>query len=604
MTTRWNPFVKQLVIVGGLIILAWLLNREQALLPPLVLTCLLAYLLSFPVNALVRHTGWPRTLVVVMVFVLVLLVIITAPVLVVPRLMNLISALGNTLGYLIAELAEATPKPIVISPTMVIDLGPFYAPINRWLTNILQPDLGLVQNLQDLLFPFATGAATVVREAVLSVITLGFMLFLTFYLLKDWPVISRWVVTRLPEPLLPEFRRLWAELAAVWDAFVRGQLTVALIMGLLIWIGMTILGIRNAPALGLLSGLAEFVPGVGPTIAAVIGIVIALLSGSTWIDLPPLGFAALTAGTYVLLSQFDNWYLIPRIVGRRVALHPIVVIVGAFAGAQLAGVLGLLLAAPTIASARVLFGYAFHKLLDEEPFPAPEAPRDQRLLWAELVRDRSPRAVFFDLDGTLVETDDVVVQSLARRLGMLQRIMPAQERMRVARSLLMASEVWINGLVLLLDRLHLDGVLFRFNDVLHRWRGIRKPQDFVPVSGTPEMMCRLADRYRLAIVTSRSRREAEAYLDQFGLTNHIYAVIGRDDVARLKPHPMPVQKAAQKVGVPVSQCVMVGDTGLDVDSAKAAGALAVGVLCGFGERVDLQNADLVLDSTAELEQWL
>ncbi len=604
MTTRWSPFVKQIVVVGGLLAAVWLLSREEVLLAPLILTFLLSFLLSYPVNFIVHHTGWPRTLVAALVYLAFVVIIVIAPVLVMPRLIGLVISLGNALLKVITELTSATPKPIQITPTLTFDLGPYYAPINQWLTSFLAPDISVLQNLQNILFPFATGAAVVVRGAVSSLLGTLFVLFISFFLVKDWPLITRFTIFRLPEPFRPELRCLWRELAAVWDAFVRGQLTVGLVMGIIIGLATSVLGIRNAPALGLLSALAEFVPGVGSTIASVIGTLIAYFTGSTWIKASPLGFAALTAGVYFLATQFENWYILPRIVGRRVSLHPIVIIIGALAGAALGGILGILLAAPTIASSRILFGYAFHKILDEDPFPQPGAGQDPRARWRELATSQGVRGVFFDLDGTLIETDDVLVSRLARRLVFLSRLLPAQEQMRLARRWLMASELFVNGCITLLDRLGLDALLFRLNDTLHRWRGLRPPEAFVAVAGTPEMLRELARRYRLAIVTSRSRREADAFLTQYGLSDLFYALITRDDVTRLKPHPMPVRAAAQKLGLPLAQCVVVGDTGVDIRSARAAGALAVGVLCGFGEEDDLRNADVVLASSAQLAEWL
>jgi HAD superfamily hydrolase (TIGR01549 family) len=604
MTTRWSPFVKQIVVVGGLIAAVWLLSREEMLLAPLILTFLLSFLLSYPVRFICRHTSWPRTLVAALIYLVFLVIIITAPVLVMPRLIGLVISLGNALLKVITELTSATPKPIQITPALTFDLGPYYAPINQWLTSFLAPDVSVLQNLQNILFPFATGAAVVVRGAVSSLLGTFFVLFISFFLVKDWPVISQFTRSRLPEPFRPELRSLWGELAAVWDAFVRGQLTVGLVMGILIWLATSILGIRNAPALGLLSGLAEFVPGVGSTIAGVIGTLIAYFTGSTWIKLPPLGLAAITAAVYFLATQFENWYILPRIVGGRVSLHPIVIIIGALAGAQLGGILGILLAAPIIASIRVLFGYAFHKILDEDPFPQPGAGQDLKARWRELVTRQTVRGVFFDLDGTLIETDDALVGRLARRLAFLSRLLPAQKQMHLARRWLMASELFVNGFVTLLDRLHLDTLLFRLNDSLNRWRGLRQQEAFIAVAGTPEMLRELAGRYRLAIVTSRGRDETAAFLDQYDLAGLFYAVITHDDVARLKPHPMPIRAAAHKLGLPLAQCVMVGDTGVDVRAAKAAGALAVGVLCGFGEKDDLRDADLVIAATGELGKWL
>ncbi len=604
MSTRWNPFVKQIVIVSGLVAITWLLFRVSPLLTPLVLIFLLAYLLSLPVGFLVKHTGWPRTLVVVIVYLLFLVLIITAPVMLVPRLVSLVLGLGNTLLNMINELTSATPKPIQIAPSLTLDLGPYYAPINQWLTGFLEPDVSVLSNLQNMLFPFASGAAVVVRGAVGGVLVLLLVLFISFTLVRDWPMIAHWTLMRMPEPLRPELRRLWRELARVWDAFVRGQLTIGLVMGLIIGTITTLLGIRNGPALGLLSALGEFLPGIGSTIAAVIGTLVAFFTGSAWIQLPPLGFAALIAGTYFLVVQFENFYIVPRIVGQRISLHPIVIVIGALAGAELGGLLGLFLAAPIIASARVLIAYAFSKLLDEDPFPPAPTAQDIQRAWEGAVQRRDVRGVLFDLDGTLIETDDVLVNRLARRLAFLARLLPAQEQMRLARRWLMASEAWINGFVTLLDWLHLDGLLFRLNDTLHRWRGLRRPENFVAVADTPEMLRKLADRYRLAVVTSRSRAEADQFLAQYGLSDIFHAVITRDDVSRLKPHPMPVRAAASRLGLPAARCVMVGDTQVDVRAAKAAGALVVGVLCGFGEEQDFHSADLIIRTTGELGKYL
>jgi HAD superfamily hydrolase (TIGR01549 family) len=291
-------------------------------------------------------------------------------------------------------------------------------------------------------------------------------------------------------------------------------------------------------------------------------------------------------------------------VGSRVRLHPAVVIVGVLAGYQLGGILGVLLAAPTIASARVLLGYAYGKLLDAEPFLEIEAPPEHSQLWKELVQESGVRAVLFDLDGTLIETDDQAVAALASRLRFLGRLASEQQRQHRARRWLMSCEELVNGLMTLFDRLGIDSLPFRLNDAFHRWRGIRRPENFVAVAGSQHMLRTLSERYRLAVVTSRSQREATAFLTQYGLSDLFHAIVTRDNVRRVKPHPMPVRAAAEKLGVTPQQCVMVGDTGVDVRSAKAAGALAVGVLCGFGEMNDFGDADLVIESTAQLGEWL
>jgi HAD superfamily hydrolase (TIGR01549 family) len=604
MSSRWSPFYKQLVVIVSLAACVWVIFRVEALWIPVILMLLLAYLVSLPVNAILHHTGWPRTFVAALVYLFVILLIVLTPALLLPRLVTLVRGFGITLANVIAQLLQAKPEPLFITPSLTLDPGILYAPINQWLTGILDPGAASTLNPQDLLFPFATRAAVFVRSAVSGVVTVFFVLVLSFYLVKDWTTISRFVMSRMPEPMLPELRRLWSELSRVWDAFVRGQIILGLTMGVVVWITMSILGVHNAPALGLLFFLGEFVPGVGPVVAGITGSLIALILGSTWLPLPNLWFAIVVALVYFLLGQIENMYIQPRVVGRRIALHPIVVILGALAGAQLAGILGILLAAPLIASVRVLFGYTYHKLADEAPFPPQEGQIDQRLFWDELLQRRPIGAVLFDLDGTLIETDDQIVDLVARRFRFLERLLPSNRRMDLARRWLMTSEILVNGLITLLDRLGLDGLLFRMDYRFRRWRGIREPENFVAVAGSSEMLHKLARRLPLAIVTSRSREEATAFLSQYQLDCLFAAVVTRDDVKRLKPHPMPVQAAATKLNVPVEACVLVGDTTVDVRAAKAAGALAVGVLCGFGEQLDLQAADLVIESSADLMRWL
>jgi predicted PurR-regulated permease PerM/phosphoglycolate phosphatase-like HAD superfamily hydrolase len=605
MNTRWSPFVKQLVVVAGLLACVWLVFRVRVLLGPLVLALLLAYLASYPVNWAVRRTGWRRTPIVAVVLASTVLIIVAISVLIVPWSVGLLRSFSATLVSVVQELLKATPRPIQITPTLTIDLGTFYSPINGWLHSVIQPNLSTAQNLQRLFFPFASGAAVVVMGAVTSVLWIIFIFVISFYALKDTPRLVRLVTASIPPPWRPEAGKLWRELALIWDSFVRGRLSLSVLVGFLTGLAMSILGMRNAAALGLLAGILEFIPGIGPVIAAIPAVLIALILGSSWLPLPNGWFAILVILTYFLLSQFENNYLLPRVVGSRMALHPAAIIVGAVAGAELAGILGILLAAPVIASLRVLSAYAIRKLFDQDPFPAPKPRPSRAQLWEEQIRDRPARAILFDLDGTLIETDEGLVEQMSRRSRFFRPLLPDEQRAHLARRWLMASEAWINGGITVLDRLHLDGLLFGISDRLRRWQGLRTRAEFVTVDGSLETLWTLWRRgYPLALVTSRDHLDAEAFLAQYQLDSLFRAVISRDHARRLKPHPMPLQLAAKRLGVTPKQCVMVGDTSVDIRSAKAAGALAVGVLCGFGDRNDLAGADLVIDSPTELTNWL
>jgi len=211
-------------------------------------------------------------------------------------------------------------------------------------------------------------------------------------------------------------------------------------------------------------------------------------------------------------------------------------------------------------------------------------------------------AVLFDLDGTLMETDDQAVEKLARRLQRLGWPRPH----RAARRLIMASETPGNMLVTALDVLGLDAPLMSFTNRLRRWRGLRTPIDFRIMAGAEEMLATLNGRYRLAVVTTRGLAEAGAFLDQHGLHSTFEALVTRESTWRLKPHPAPIRHAAQVLRVPVERCAMVGDTTVDVESARRAGAWAVAVLCGFGEREELERAGahVILEHTSHLSSLL
>jgi phosphoglycolate phosphatase len=122
------------------------------------------------------------------------------------------------------------------------------------------------------------------------------------------------------------------------------------------------------------------------------------------------------------------------------------------------------------------------------------------------------------------------------------------------------------------------------------------------MDGTVPFVRELSAQYDLAITTTRNRADTQRFIEQFDLADCFKTVITRQDVKRLKPHPEPVRRAAQELGYSPTQCIVVGDTTVDVQAGKRAGALTVGVLCGFGERPEMARLgpDLLLETTAEL----
>lgn len=206
--------------------------------------------------------------------------------------------------------------------------------------------------------------------------------------------------------------------------------------------------------------------------------------------------------------------------------------------------------------------------------------------------------VLFDLDGTLADTDDAYVASLARRLP----IADAGRRMRAARRLVMAAEAPGNVVFPLLDRIGLDALVFRVAEILRRRLSGAEPSVHAPVPGVPAMLALLKERLPLAVVTNRRSEHAERFLEENRLTGYISLVVGATARTRGKPQPDMLLYAAKALGVPIERCVMVGDTPVDMRAGRSAGAQTIGVLCGFGDEPELRRAgaDLVLRSTAEV----
>jgi phosphoglycolate phosphatase len=170
----------------------------------------------------------------------------------------------------------------------------------------------------------------------------------------------------------------------------------------------------------------------------------------------------------------------------------------------------------------------------------------------------------------------------------------------------MAAESPMNAAITILDILHLDERFFTLTEWFRLIHGQRKPAKYAAVDGAVQLVRELSEEYDLGIITTRNRSDTELFLEFFGLHDCFKTVVTRQDVKRLKPHPEPVRHAAEQLGYSPAQCVMVGDTTVDVQAGKRAGALTVGVLCGFGERPELERLkpDLLLETTSLLKQRL
>jgi predicted PurR-regulated permease PerM len=200
--------------------------------------------------------------------------------------------------------------------------------------------------------------------AASGILTTVLALVLSFYLLLGAETIGRNIDNAIPEEYREEWRRIKTEFNRIWSSFLRGQVILAIIIGVIVTLTLTILGVPNALLLGLLAGILEVVPNLGPILAMIPAVLIALLRGSTVWAIDPLVFALIVVAAYSVIQQLENHIIVPKIIGASVDLPPVVILIGALAGASLAGVLGIFLAAPVLATARVVAKFLLRKLLE------------------------------------------------------------------------------------------------------------------------------------------------------------------------------------------------------------------------------------------------
>lgn len=353
---RWSSTTKALVSAFLVILAGYLLTRFWVVVTPLLLSGILAYVLAPLVGRIERRLRVPRWVATLLVYVLLVAVLLTGPALVTPVIVERLSQLGAALEDIVNRI-ESTMGGVITFGEVTIDGAEVVDQIVATLRDLIEPVFGQTLNLA--------------FELLSSVVMGVFVLVISFYLVKDSLKLRRWVRSLPPKSFREDFRRLVLEINEIWGGFFRGQLILSLVVATGFTVVGALIGLPFALAMGILAGLMEFLPSLGHTIWVVIASILAFFLGSTWLPIPNWAMMVLVIGLQTIYAQFDLNYLIPRIIGRRVRLHPLVIILGIIAGASVAGVLGVVLAAPSIATARVLGRYLFANLFDQDPFPDP-----------------------------------------------------------------------------------------------------------------------------------------------------------------------------------------------------------------------------------------
>jgi predicted PurR-regulated permease PerM len=337
----------------------------------LVVLIMFALVLSLVIRPMVdwidrRYPRIPRLLTTLVIYLGLLGGLLAIPISATPGLVRQITTLVNNLPTLIGRIADNTA--LFLSEPISLFGGRYVIPVNEITVEEFRQ---LAGNIVTLLGSSATSMSSMISNfATFTVAFLSqtvFVLFLAFWFTKDGKLAGNALVHAAPTGYHEDLHYIISRIGLIWGAFLRGQLTLMLVMGVVVFIVTSILGLPNPVALGVFAGFAELVPIAGPILAAIPAVLLAYFqSDASWIGtlMNPFWFMLIVGGSYWLLQQLENYFLVPRIMGHQLNLHPAVVLVAALAGYQLTGVLGILLAAPTLATLRLFFRFINGKMFD------------------------------------------------------------------------------------------------------------------------------------------------------------------------------------------------------------------------------------------------
>lgn len=331
---------------GGAVIL-WLLYALQSILMPFFVGALLAYLCNPLVNGLMKWR-FNRIAAVSTVFSLLFVTIATALILLVPVLWRQFIYLETKLPYFLKWInRKAIPW---LEKNFKLDLDRLDMKlISEWLGSYWQ-EAGTA----------AGNVLTKVAQSSVDIISIVGLISLipvvTFYLLLDWDKIINNIKELIPRHIEATAMQLATECNDVLSAFLRGQLIVMLLLGIIYAVGLQIVGLKLGIMIGLLAGLASIIPYFGFIVGIVSASITALFQYN--MSLEPLLAIWLVFGIGQIL---EGWVLQPYLIGDKIGLPPVGVIFAVMAGGQLFGFVGMLLALPVAAIIMVLLQHAHQR---------------------------------------------------------------------------------------------------------------------------------------------------------------------------------------------------------------------------------------------------
>jgi len=319
----------------------------------LVIAAFVAYLINPAVVYLTTRTKMTRIAAVNLVYFSSLILLVGVPATLTPIFYEEAQNVIQDLLNLSNQLSNTLSQPVQI--------GGLVFHLEAWGQNLSQ-----VQGA--FLTPLPEEALQLLETTSVGVLWFLIILVSVHLFLSEWPRLRDKLFSFVLPPYRAEMEELYRRVRRVWMAYLRGQIVLMIIVGVVFTITWLILGIPGALVLGVLAGLFTLVPDVGPFIAAVLAAGVALLEGSTWIPLSNFWVAGIVVVVYLVLINLKNFFLRPIIMGRSVHMNEALVLIVILIATILEGVMGALLVVPVIASLIVIANYLQRRVLGLPPF--------------------------------------------------------------------------------------------------------------------------------------------------------------------------------------------------------------------------------------------
>lgn len=368
----WPRNVKTIIAVAFLLLMALAFWRFFDFVELVILAALLAFLLNPIVNALRRWVRLPHGIAILVAYLFAVIVLGLVALMVGASMQNQLGGLIENILDSVRGLTAFVERMLVYLSTATIQVGnlrirmPSSTTINEVMPQFYESLVGQASGF------IGQGGSLVTGVAQTALVTLSrtiVMIVLSIYFLLDSERLFAFLHHAANQVGYGrDAALLMTAFVNIWKTYFRGQVLLALTMGVLVSVTLFALRVDNPVALGVIAGLLELVPVLGQYITMAITVVLVFFQPEPPGAMQPWLYTLLVAGVLFGIQQIQGNIILPRIHGRTLAVHPVLILLGVLIGATFAGVLGAILAPPLLATLNLFGAYIWRKMLDLPPF--------------------------------------------------------------------------------------------------------------------------------------------------------------------------------------------------------------------------------------------